>query len=728
MTGEDMIDPVTGEDMYEDDSPPPSMGAGHEARGAFGEQDPEPTRSNLFPSAVKEYEDRFSQPAGSIGQSVKDFGAVGLAAAGDVAGLAQRGAAALFTDQRMSDPGAHVLKPQTDAAVEDAKSHLGGYRDVPYPSGPDMGPQMGPAMVEMAGRTVDDPMTWVTPFLKGVQVLGKGGLAAIEKAAPGFTKAAEALSRWNGRSAEKLSGVPLEALEAYRDPAKRALMKQNFGAESEIGNEFLDKLNNYDQFLPETKGIDQALEKMPPISTEGAVKAMEGAKQKPVAGVYSPIDQAGNAKAEPWIDFIRGGAQPEDLIQTTKRAAQELEQASGTAKATGAEAAANTREAERALKAQVQAQRQAGQAANEVKNLPDKGKGFWRWHENEEQVAKDAAGKAKEAAIDARAKLAVGEISKADYAAAKATEASAERNLQIVGSARKLFNGQNQKEVAQELSRGGMKVEDIQEVLTKARERAQSIPELESEIPAAAYREKRKRLDANINFDDKADDIVQRIQKAGRTEMMQTLERVAEESGNPEFRDLMKSYSKKVQLVDDLKAYIGQTKGANKRKVQQFFDHLLGKNGQNKQEIIESMDRIMGTNTLERARAAQQAQQIGHDGEAAWFPMHNTGAMGAGQQWLGRIGFMWSSPVIASRFTLPAFSKVEALAKKFGNAIPPKAGKLVTAIERAENPAKAAPLVNQLIQVLEAESKLPDNVVPFRKVAENDDSTRYSRK
>lgn len=736
LTGEDMVDPVTGEDMYEDEVEAPSLGAGREVEGAFGERDPQAEKSNLFPSAIKEYEDRFSQPAGSIGQSMKDFGAVGLAGLDDAAGILQRGAAAAFTDQKMSEPGAHALKSQTDAAIErsrDASNPNQGSRSfIPpggfggLPPGSFAGTPMRPSpeMIEFAGRSVDDPLNYVAAIPKAAA----GGLKALEKAIPGITKAAEALYRWNGRSAERLSGVPLDALEAYRDPAKRALMKQSFGTEAEIGSEFLEKLNNYDDYLPEVQGINQALEKMPPISTEGAVKAMQGAKQKPVAGVYSPIDQAGNAKADPWIDFIRGGAEPEDLNRSTSQAMQNLDEAQGVAKTTGAQAKTDIREAERAFKTQQKAQQEAGRAANEVKNLPDKGKGFWRWHENEEIAAREAAGKAREAAIDARAKLAVGGISKADYAAAQAAQASAERNLQVVGTARKLFNGQNIKEVARDLSKEGMKMEHIQDVLSKARERADNIPELETTIPAKDYREKRRRLDANINFDDKADDIVQRIQKAGRSEMMVTLEKVAEESGNPEFRDLMKSYSKKVQLVDDLKAYIGQTKGANKRKIQQFFDHLLGKNSQNKQDVVAAMDRVMGTNTLERARSAQQAQQIGHDGGAAWFPMQNTGAMGAGQQWLGRIGFLWSSPAIASRATLPAFSKVESLAKKLGDAIPPRANKLVMAIEKADNPAKAAPLVNQLIQLLEVEAQMPANAIPFRqKVAEKEDNTRYSR-
>lgn len=156
--------------------PTPSMGAGHEAQGAFGEQDQEQPRSNLFPSAEKEYEDRFSKPAGSMGQSIKDFGAVGAAAAGDIAGLAQRGAAALFTDQQMSDPGAHALKKSTDAAVQSSQEALDAHpeaRNYTPPGGfggmPMMMPtaEMAPALTEVGGRIIDDPITYAGMAAKG---------------------------------------------------------------------------------------------------------------------------------------------------------------------------------------------------------------------------------------------------------------------------------------------------------------------------------------------------------------------------------------------------------------------------------------------------------------------------------------------------------------------------------------------------------------------------------
>lgn len=669
----------------------------------------------------------------------------------DLMGLGTRGVAAALTDQRMSDPGAYALRGPAEKAAQRQRTEIEGGRaglmaernpqndlarmQMVNPAG------TPPGAIEVSAQVMSDPMTW----LAGLGSLGRVGLATLEKAIPGITKAAEAASAWSGRSAERLSGVPLETLQAYRDPAKRAMMKENFGQEAEIGKEFLEKFRDPDQYLTEVPKLKAIAKDLPPVSSKSATEAMEGALPKPVEGfapqeigAYTDVERSAIGKAQSNIDFVRGGAKPEDLAENVSRAGKRATDAEIEAAALGAKASQEAKAATQAARAQQTTQSKAAKAAGvagktkkEFLTAADQAdRNVTRYGGARDEAgqaaeaaledARTAAAKARQAAEAARAKMAVGEISKSDYATAKASAESAEGNLELLAVAQKLHSGAPINDVAGELSRQGKSVEQIRDILTRARDRANSIVQPKSDHTFNAYWDKRKRLDSDIDYGKASDNLVDKVNKAGRTEMMKVMEQVAETSNHPEFKELMKSYSHKAQLVDDLKAYIGQTKGANNRKIQQFFDHLLGKNSQHKQDIVAEMDRVMGTETLDKARSAQQAQQIGHDGEAAWFPMHNTGAMGAGQQWLGRIGFLWSSPKIAARATLPAFDNVAKLAKSVGDAIPPKAKDLVDAIEKAGDPAKAAPLVNQLVRVLETES---GKVVPFRprRAADNED-------
>lgn len=743
MTGERMIDPETGERVYEDFQESTSQGMGREAEGAFGEgPDPGPEKSALFPNAIQ-VEGRGLVPA------AKRVGMMGL----DLLGAPARGVASLLTDQEMSDPDAYAAKPLVK------KFHSLGEQE-----GPDTRPADRPmfgnkvefqdlarhldsrsasgasdAWAEVVGPVISDPMV----ALAGLAKVGTAGLRVLEKTIPGITKAVSAAKGWSGRSAERLSGVPLETLEAYNDPAKRALMKEQFGQEAEIGKEFLEKFRDPEQYLTEGPKLKEIAKDLPSVSTKSATEAMEGALPKPVEGfapneigAFTDVERAANTKAQSNIDFIRGGAKPEDLDLSVSRAGLRATDAEIEAAAKGAQAGQEGREAAKAIRAQASAQSKAGKAAAEAqkaKKAPDDV--FYSWDKREAEAAipgaldeaRNAARVAREAATDARAKVAVGEISKADYAAAKSAAEAAEANLELLSVAQKLHTGAPLKQVASELSRQGKSVDQIRDILTRARDRSNSIVQPKSDVSFNAYWDKRKRLDSDIDFGKASDNLVDRVNKAGRSEMMRVMEQVAENSNHPEFKEMMKSYSRKAQLVDDLKAYIGQTKGANNRKIQQFFDHLFGKNSQHRQDLVAEMDKVMGTKTLERARAAQQAQQIGHDGTASLFSMHNTGAMGAGQQWLGRIGFLWSSPKLASRVTLPAFAKLEKMAKKLDR-FPPRAQKLVAAIERADDPVKSAALVNQLARILEEES----NVIPFRMKdaaeADNTETPRYTRK
>lgn len=60
--------------------------------------------SRAFPNFSREYDARMTRPAGSIGQSVKDFGALGMAGLGDLSSYEQRVMGSLFGGTDFSDP------------------------------------------------------------------------------------------------------------------------------------------------------------------------------------------------------------------------------------------------------------------------------------------------------------------------------------------------------------------------------------------------------------------------------------------------------------------------------------------------------------------------------------------------------------------------------------------------------------------------------------------------
>ncbi|MDQ2999876.1 MAG: hypothetical protein M3Y08_01245 [Fibrobacterota bacterium] len=205
---DEIVSPAQGKEPWELDELVEPAPASSGQAGGVGDlrmsesQPPEGDKSNIFPGALQEYQNRFSKPAGSIGQSLKDFGAVGLAGVGDVMGTFQRGAAAAFTDQKMSDPGAHALKNQTDAAVAAYKASAG---ESPAGGGFFTPGRIGTrhpgwaGAIEAGYRMADDPLSYAGILAKTLSYIPKmtGSVGA------GIKKSVSELSQINPSLLEK---------------------------------------------------------------------------------------------------------------------------------------------------------------------------------------------------------------------------------------------------------------------------------------------------------------------------------------------------------------------------------------------------------------------------------------------------------------------------------------------------------------------------------------------
>ena len=734
VTGEDMVDPMTGEDLFEDDGAPEPTGRNIESL-IRGTPPPERYKSNLFPNAQNIEGSGALRSAGRVGMGVID-----------VLDAPTR-AAATMRGQEMSDPDAYFFRPEAKKAVEKQKVQADEYDRSAQPGlTPDQHfSQMQnrgistarPGLIEASHRAISDPLLPLSIGGKALGMISKTAYTALAKAIPGFNKMV-------GGLAEEFSGVSQEALRRAGTKEGRAALEAAAGTQRQIGDDLLERIDNYDEYLPERKQVDEALERMPPISVEGAARTLEGAKSQANAGRTFGYQRAANDKIQGFADDLRGGKQPENLGDAASDARRRYEDAQAESAVTETIAKADERLAAKAQREQKGFQSEVGKLGAEAKNRKKHGTDFGWWHAETLQKAKEAAGKAKEAAINARAQLAVGEISKADFAAAQAAEAGADKAAIVADAADRLFNGENLKAVAGALAKErGLSAADLRDVLAKARSKAESVPDLpDPNVPAKEYRNLRRNLDVTIDFDSEDGKLVNEALKKGRTTMKDELIKAARESGNPEYEKQMVAWSDKLDKLDGLKKYIGKTDQAREKRIESFVSNLFGKNSAHKQQLMEDMDKIFGTEMVEKAKTAQLAGQFGEDGKAGLMPRQFTGrsALGAvagigtglvtGNPFLSILApFLLASPKVASRVTLPRLDDFEKLARKAGKAFSPKAKKLVMAIEKADDPTRKAALANLLLQEMDSQAT---NVIPFRmKDAADADTTtppRYSRK
>lgn len=221
----------------------------------------------------------------------------------------------------LGDESAFLLKPEAEQARANAAAQNAAN---PWQQGrvpnnfAEFGQNAFSAPAEIGLQAASDPTMYATAIPKIAQ---KAGQAVADVAG--------ALNKRAGAFVAEASGSPEEALRAFGNPASRAKMASNFGKEKEIGDDLLSKIERPDQYLPEAGKIDEALGNMGELSLETPINAMEAAKSRPVAGRMSPVQNAGNAAVDPWIDYLRGGPKPENLDKVTSKALDVLQEAKG---------------------------------------------------------------------------------------------------------------------------------------------------------------------------------------------------------------------------------------------------------------------------------------------------------------------------------------------------------------------------------------------------------------
>lgn len=151
---------------------------------------------------------------------------------------------------------------------------------------------------------IEDPASLVTGATKAVSKVPKG-LKSLEKGLEKITKApGAAVAGVSGQ----LSGVSGEALqEAGLGFGKKARAlkeaSQEKGASFNIGEDLVEKLQNFDQFIPEASTVNAALSKMGNVPTKGVIESLESSLIK---NATTPAANTSNDVIQKTIDKLKG--------------------------------------------------------------------------------------------------------------------------------------------------------------------------------------------------------------------------------------------------------------------------------------------------------------------------------------------------------------------------------------------------------------------------------------
>lgn len=697
---------------------------GREAQGAYGmEPDQGTPKSNLFPSASQMSN---SQPAnetiaalsanfqpGQILSGGSNAPARAAVGALDLMGAPTRGAAAALTDQKMSDSDAYALKPLVQSANETIAALSKNYQPGQILSGGS----------DLPARFASDPFSYAGLIAKS--------LSYIPSLFRGAGAAAGGVNKVAGWTAAKASGVPEEALRAAGSPYGRARMAKNFGQERAIGESLLTRIDNADDYIPERAVVDAGLEKMAPMDLTPAIQSLEGGKGAAVAGRVAPHKAVANEAIDRYVQFLRGGDLPPDLAQAAQEAGRAAQAAKGAAVTKGAEAGTEAKAAVQAERQAASAQQKAGKAAAGVGKARKDADGVLHAWDREDAAnaiqasikeARDAAAKSREAAINARARVAVGEVTEQEAKAAEAAAEAADRGADAAEVAARFRGGEKLVSISQDLAARGLPRDALRNALKSGKARAESIKELPPQtVSAKEYRDLRRDLDVPIDWDAEGAQIKNAALKSGRTTMKNELLKAAEASGDPAYAEAMRSWSGKLDKLERIKDLLGKTGTARDKRVEQFISNLFGRNNKYKTELMADIDKIFGGNTVSRAKAADMAKKFGETGKPGILPAWGTGgsvSMGVNSALVlpraaaavATLGT--ASPLIASRFTLPMLTKLEQGLKGAGVALTPKSQFVLKAMKKPISDTQRARLASILAAELEAQ--LPTNTIPFR--------------
>lgn len=160
---------------------------------------------------------------------------------------------------------------------------------------------------------------------------------------------------------------------------------------------------------------------------------------------------------------------------------------------------------------------------------------------------------------------------------------------------------------------------------------------ISEKIEATEFRQLRKQIDAEIGdaFGKESSRYIEALKKA-RNQMKNDLITAAEETGNTEYVDAMKSLSEKLGKSEKVIKILGKDAATRERRIESFVSTLFGNNKKMRRKAVEDLGEIFGQDFLEQSKLANLAAEFGEEGIPGLLPRQTTGRSALGT--LGAIG------------------------------------------------------------------------------------------
>lgn len=181
-------------------------------------------------------------------------------------------------------------------------------------------------------------------------------------------------------------------------------------------------------------------------------------------------------------------------------------------------------------------------------------------------------------------------------------------------------------------------------------EMANKAADKDGKIPATVARQIKQRYDAAVGdaFGKESSAYVTALKNA-RHDIAKALEKAAEESGIPEYKQAMQDYTRRLSAVDKISGQLGATDATRRARAESFISNMYGRNKTQQQKNMADLADILGEDFAQQAKAIGTAKVAMPGGGLAVFPTHHTGRAVLGAQVgqsLASLGF--GSPVAAA--------------------------------------------------------------------------------
>jgi hypothetical protein len=476
-----------------------------------------------------------------------------------------------------------------------------------------------------------------------------GGLALGGTLGAGIKSAGmglRGLGKTTGNVAESMTGIPASDLRkigflgnSEYGQKVLAVAENRRQHLNDLGDAFLDRVRNFDQYLPNAGEIDQIVESLPPIEGKRIIEAFEKAKPKIKA---TPESAAAIAKIDELQNIVA------NISKAPKKRITSPEE----------------RDAANAQASEIQ---KWFVSSNKSKPKIGETVRFIRFGKPVEKSTNFVTGEAEKG----MSVYSIGE----NGASNQTIRSEFSDRGAYIGTGKVIGFGsdgeplvENAKNITkatpEEIDKamyygvGKRKWEDYLGYPEKGDERVffPRDPRGEGKIPAAMVRKIRQEYDQVIGdaFGKESSAYVNAL-KNGRHEIAKALEEAATESGKPEYAAAMKDYTTKLGALDDVMRKLGGDKKTQEDRIEGYLSNLFQGNKTNQQEAFKRLSDIMGADFAEKAQLLSDAKRIAPTGTIPLISAHKTGKAGLGGGVLGvGYGVASGNPVLAGTSLLGA--------------------------------------------------------------------------